>query len=150
MAAKVTDTTRRCSTCEQWLPHDAFSKNNAYSHGLSNTCRQCQSERMKARRAAGKPERTPEKGREKKLRDLYGISTADYDALLTAQGGGCAICGSKTPKSSRSKHLFVDHDHDTGDVRGLLCHQCNAAIGLFQDDPARIAAAVAYLLKEKP
>lgn len=50
-----------------------------------------------------------------------GVTDAEYERLLAAQGGGCAICGA-TPKSRR---LHVDHDHKTGRVRGLLCHRCN-------------------------
>jgi Recombination endonuclease VII len=53
-----------------------------------------------------------------------GITDADYEALLAAQGGGCAICGNP-PKTRR---LHVDHDHKTGKVRGLLCHRCNRAL----------------------
>jgi hypothetical protein len=53
-----------------------------------------------------------------------GVSDADYEALLAAQGGGCAICGNP-PKTRR---LDVDHDHKTGKVRGLLCHRCNRAL----------------------
>jgi hypothetical protein len=53
-----------------------------------------------------------------------GVSDADYEALLAAQGGGCAICGNP-PKTRR---LHVDHDHKTGKVRGLLCHRCNRAL----------------------
>jgi hypothetical protein len=53
-----------------------------------------------------------------------GITDDDYEALLAAQGGGCAICGNP-PKTRR---LHVDHDHKTGKVRGLLCHRCNRAL----------------------
>lgn len=53
-----------------------------------------------------------------------GVTDAEYTALLTVQGGGCAICNAK-PKTRR---LHVDHDHATGEVRGLLCHRCNRAL----------------------
>jgi hypothetical protein len=53
-----------------------------------------------------------------------GVTVEQYDAMLAAQGGGCAICGTK-PKTRR---LDVDHDHKTGRVRGLLCHRCNRAL----------------------
>ena len=53
-----------------------------------------------------------------------GVTVEDYDRLLAAQGGGCAICGNP-PKTRR---LDVDHDHRTGKVRGLLCHRCNRAL----------------------
>src|SRR6266508_7031334 len=68
------------------------------------------------------------------------LSVAEYDALLESQGGGCAICGD-VPKG----RLVVDHEHETGRVRGLLCSACNVALGFFKDDPRRLASAANYL-----
>ena len=77
----------------------------------------------------------------------YGITRADYDAMLAAQGGGCAVCGATAddPSRPRDRVLHVDHDHVTGKVRGLLCNQHNRAIGLFGDDAALMERAAAYL-----
>lgn len=61
----------------------------------------------------------------------YGITPAEYDAMAAAQGHRCACCGSKEPGGSGSFH--VDHDHVTGDVRGLLCSKCNLGIGSLGD-----------------
>lgn len=79
----------------------------------------------------------------------YGITRADYDAMLAKQGGGCALCGS-TPQQApgRTSHsivLYVDHDHVTGRVRGLLCNTHNRALGLFGDDPEMLQKAIGYL-----
>jgi len=68
------------------------------------------------------------------------LSADDYAARLEAQGGGCALCGTK-PKTRR---LDVDHDHATGEVRGLLCHRCNRALPTWVDDRWLIAA-IEYL-----
>ena len=76
------------------------------------------------------------------LQRKYGITLADYDAMLLAQGGGCAICATPQPDG---QSLHVDHDHDTGAVRGLLCFNCNAGIGLFGHDVRALDAAAAYL-----
>jgi Recombination endonuclease VII len=73
------------------------------------------------------------------LKQLYGLSLQDYDAMLRAQNGVCAIC----KRNSKTK-LCVDHDHGINVVRGLLCHNCNHGLGCFRDDPRRIAAAIAY------
>lgn len=68
----------------------------------------------------------------------YGLSIAEYRAIRDAHGGQCAICRS-------TDRLVIDHDHDRGSVRGLLCGPCNVGIGMFGDDPRRLAAAIAYL-----
>lgn len=88
----------------------------------------------------------------KHLTRKYGISLDDYIAMLERQGGVCAIC--RMPETSRHRRgtgdvrrLSVDHCHETGVVRGLLCWRCNAGIGKFEDDPALLALALAYLLE---
>jgi hypothetical protein len=74
----------------------------------------------------------------------YGLTPDDYDRLLTAQGERCAICQAYDPGPDR--HTFVvDHDHDTGRVRGLLCGPCNMGLGLLGDHVGSIAAALHYL-----
>lgn len=75
---------------------------------------------------------------------LYGLTVEGYDAMLVAQGGGCAVCGAKVPGSCRSS-FAVDHDHETGRVRGLLCFLCNSGLGYFGDDVAVLLRAVEYL-----
>lgn len=72
----------------------------------------------------------------------YGLSTSRYQYLLTRQENACAIC--KRPQAG-SDALLVDHNHETGQVRGLLCGPCNTALGLFQDSPDVIDAALQYL-----
>ena len=72
--------------------------------------------------------------RASKLKERYGITLEEYDTMLLEQNGGCKICGSPDPKRKGSKHLVVDHCHDTGAVRGLLCYRCNVGLGNFEDD----------------
>jgi hypothetical protein len=79
------------------------------------------------------------------LRARYALSPEQYDALLKAQGGGCAICGCLPEGNTRYAKLSVDHDHDTGQIRGLLCDLCNRGVGAFRDDPDRLRAAAANL-----
>jgi hypothetical protein len=90
-------------------------------------------------------------GREWNLR-RYKIDGEYYAKLLNEQGGVCAICGGKethTYKSGKLKELSVDHCHDTGKVRGLLCVNCNRGLGYFADDIGRIKRAIDYLRKSK-
>lgn len=76
--------------------------------------------------------------RSNKLKNRYGISLIDYEELFNKQNGLCKICG-------KEKELHVDHSHKTGEVRGLLCHRCNNGLGCFDDSPALIQSAIAYL-----
>lgn len=73
----------------------------------------------------------------------YGITLEEYDALFVIQGGVCALCGE--PSDSERRLLSVDHCHDTGKVRGLLCSSCNMGIGIFNDDIESLEKAIAYL-----
>lgn len=75
-------------------------------------------------------------------RKQLGVSVKDYDRMLAAQGGGCAICGNP-PKTRR---LDVDHDHRTGKVRGLLCHRCNRTLASWITDEW-LRRAIVYLVK---
>lgn len=85
------------------------------------------------------------------LKAQYGITLDDYEELLNRQGGGCGICKAKPKARKRSLMpiLFVDHNHTTGEVRGLLCPSCNNAIGLLRDKPELCLAAAAYLSFDK-
>lgn len=77
----------------------------------------------------------------------YGISEAEADQMLEDQDGVCAIC--KGPPNGRYDKYVIDHDHETGSVRGLLCNNCNAAIGFLRDDVELVDAASRYLQKHK-
>lgn len=85
------------------------------------------------------------------LRRLFGITLEDYKKLLTEQGGLCSICKGKNPKDSMKKgeYFSVDHDHSTGQIRGLLCGSCNVGLGHFGDDINRLQAAIDYLSRRK-
>ena len=81
--------------------------------------------------------------RNRHLITKYGITQEWYDQTAEAQGGLCAICGH--PDRSAKAILHVDHCHDTGKVRGLLCHHCNVGLGHFRNDPALLSRAATYL-----
>lgn len=74
----------------------------------------------------------------------YGITPEKYKQMLEAQGGHCACCPATEPKGGR---LCIDHDHATGVVRGLLCHKCNMALGLVDDNFERLQALAGYALE---
>lgn len=80
--------------------------------------------------------------RKKQALSKYNLPIEEYDRMVKEQRGKCAICGQEQTTKSR---LFVDHDHNTGKVRGLLCDCCNFGIGHFQDDPLLLEIAIEYL-----
>jgi len=80
---------------------------------------------------------------------LYGLSPANYDILLQDQGGVCAICKQPPPQYKKTNRLYVDHDHETQQVRGLLCQTCNLGLG-YVEDPMWVQLAQFYLSRNGP
>jgi hypothetical protein len=86
------------------------------------------------------PTRMKNPARNSALKRRYGITQAQYLGMIKAQGGKCAICQQVSPKP-----LVIDHNHETGEVRGLLCHFCNTAIGLLEENRLTLINALQYL-----
>lgn len=120
-------------------------------------CITCRTERDKKRRSSPEErarqaqamrewaKKNPEKvayTERKRAVGRYGLTVERYDAMLAEQGGVCAICHEKCKSGRR---LSVDHEHDTGRVRGLLCGNCNQGLGRFRDSPELFMAALKYL-----
>lgn len=87
--------------------------------------------------------------RQSKLQSKFGITLEEYQTMWDAQGGVCAICGRPETildhRSKKIRWLAVDHNHETGEVRGLLCSNCNKAVGLLHEDIEVIKNVVKYL-----
>lgn len=81
------------------------------------------------------------------LKHYYGITIEDYDRMFEEQEGLCAICELPETRIIRNKvaSLHVDHNHETGEVRGLLCSRCNVAIGMMKENPSLFVKAAEYL-----
>lgn len=124
---------KTCGACGLAKPSLDFGLDKRNADQLRNNCLAC----------AGKP--TTDQLRARSLRFHYGMTVEEYDALLTAQGGVCAVCKAGPPTEGRQKYLAVDHCHQDGHVRGLLCNSCNTALGLLGDDVDRINALAEYL-----
>jgi hypothetical protein len=164
---------KRCRVCGETKPLDDFYRARAARDGFRNDCKACNLERRKAAyRANPRPaiERAtqwridnPERhrarmqayvesgkkaiaDRKSHLKRTYGMTLEEYDAMLAAQGGVCAICHQPRPEE---RALHVDHDHDTGAIRGLLCFTCNNALGDFRDSQQLFEAAAAYLDRDE-
>ncbi|MBO8190400.1 endonuclease VII domain-containing protein [Streptomyces oryzae] len=113
---------KRCPQCKEVKPHSAWERNKATSDGWASYCRECRVER----------------NRESYFRRKYGMTVDQRKALLDEQFGICPICLKPAPE-------HVDHDHETGRVRGVLCFSCNAALGQFRDRPDVMRRAAAYV-----
>lgn len=107
--------------------------------GYTSACKTCVRANSKKWKEAN-PDRYVKTLRDCRLRADFGMTVEQYDRLLNTQGGTCLICGF----APGGKRLHVDHDHETGAVRGLLCFRCNAGVGIF-DKKNLIDRAIAYV-----
>jgi hypothetical protein len=161
-------------TCAGSLVRQHFHKDRSRRDGWSGICKRCSSKEKKrawaaliadpeAHRAdkARKARDREKNGREGvirreslRLERVYGLTLAGYKELLAEQGGGCAICGAVDARSAHKSgtryKLVVDHNHATGEVRGLLCNPCNRGLGFMGEDEGRLFAAVRYLRRHAP
>lgn len=149
--------TKVCRDCDEAKPRDQFRKHPETKDRLHTYCSPCDNARRRANKAKADPEsrerrkqttrswyyENQERYRDTYLTRVYGISLAEYNALLESQGGKCGLCRIDEPGGFGSWH--VDHDHDSGAVRGLLCQRCNIGLGYFKDDPDVLRAAADYI-----
>lgn len=133
---------KTCSKCGVSKELSQFHKHLYTRDRLQSQCMDCQKATNRERYAAKTPEERKAFNRRKQL-GIYGLKPEDFDALAAQQGYRCAICQEKPDE------LVVDHDHDTNKVRGLLCHQCNMALGKFRDNIHVLRSAVAYMRKHQ-
>jgi hypothetical protein len=123
-----------------------FGKDVATAKGISSWCKPCKKRWRKDWR-----QKNPEEARSQDFKNdfkkNYGITPEDYWRLFEAQGGRCACCGVCSEDHRRGLH--VDHDHTSGQVRGLLCTKCNPGLGYFDDSVEKLEMAITYLKKFK-
>ena len=124
--------------------HDLTVTRRRYGKAQAALCRTCAQESQKKSRQKN-PKKYSVLSLGYKRKREYGISPTAYIDMIEAQGGACAICknANRNPKDKRS--LAIDHDHATGQVRGLLCSNCNTALGLAGDSKETLLAMLAYL-----
>jgi hypothetical protein len=136
--------TKVCKTCRIEKPVSDYYRANGGTT-LFPECKRCNSDRAREWHR-NRRKQDPTYASNNRMRASYGIGLVEYEAMLAAQGGGCAVCAATKP-GGRGKRFHVDHDHETGAVRGLLCHACNVAIGTLGDDTDRLLAAATYVLR---
>lgn len=137
--------TKVCTKCGRRKNVTKFSLHNTngyiYRHKI---CKQCRKEWMVNWRKSH-----PEANRKAALKRDFNITIEDYNNLLVKQKGRCAICGKTDPGYKNRKNFCIDHDHKTGKIRGLLCNQCNHALGLIYDNITVALKMAAYLKQHK-
>jgi hypothetical protein len=134
---------KKCLDCAEIKPLSAFyvaSRDGSYQPN----CKPCGTKRVAAWRAAN-PERARKMYRTAHMKRSYGLTPEQYNAMHAEQKGCCAIC--RRHASELPRGLAIDHDHETNEVRGLLCHQCNAGIGFLGEDPVNLKSALDYLMR---
>jgi hypothetical protein len=136
-----------CAKCKKELPLSMFGKHCRHKDGLRTRCKECESSDNKARRQQALQEDyegTREKERASNLHRMFKISIEFWKQKAEAQENKCAICNKEC---ITGKRLAVDHDHETGVIRDLLCSNCNQGLGKFQDSPQLLDKAAEYLRK---
>lgn len=146
---------KKCSKCETIKELALFYKNRRNKDGLYDWCKSCWSsfsyceDRKKKRNINGM-----EKGYSQKRKDYsknwmlkknYGITIEELEVIRISQDNKCAIC--RKEEASLKYGLCVDHNHITGKVRGLLCRNCNCAIGMFDENINFMTSSIEYLKK---
>lgn len=146
--------TKFCPKCKNNLETSLFNRANRRD-GYQTYCRNCHNTMQREKYKNNPEEKLKRQIRQRKrqsvnplakkdaeLKRLYNISIDDYLAMFKDQNMVCKVCKSEC-KTKNS--LSVDHDHNTGKVRGLLCNRCNRAIGMFEDNPDLLIKAAKYL-----
>lgn len=136
---------KTCRTCKQDKLLTEFHSHASCSQGVRPDCKECLAPQDR-KRSKQYVEKYPLNRRSTILKNKYGIDYDQYLRMLGAQGGGCAICGSTSPGAGKT-YFSLDHNHQNGKNRGLLCHSCNAGIGMFKEDKLSLKLAIEYLEK---
>lgn len=167
----------KCTTCGESKPLSGFKRRKSVSDGHRKQCKECM-KKVAAKWPKPSKEKSREHSRrhyykhqekeiqrsssvnrsrkdairDKRYQKEYGITLEDFEAMRAAQGGVCACCGDEEKSIHRKGaaiNLHVDHCHDTGKVRGLLCTRCNIGIGFLMNDVEIMLKAAIYIEKNK-
>lgn len=147
---------KACSKCGVEKPIGSFRRKAATKDGYDGQCKDCKrawdKEWLAKRPTYFKDDYQRRKAtgdaRHRQLLAKFGLTLEQYNVMKAAQNNRCAICGDEELPTWK-KCLAVDHDHDTGQVRELLCGSCNNGLGKFRDDPELLTVAAMYLRRHK-
>lgn len=142
---------KKCSRCQVEKEKKLFYSNKAAPDGLCNWCAECKREHSKTHEYNLKRKifylnsmEAQNKRKDHNLKKKYDITLDIYNEMLKKQNSCCKLCRISIEKSPK-KILCVDHDHKTGQIRGLLCHNCNRALGLMKDSSVVLRSGADYI-----
>ena len=122
---------KTCSKCHKTQPLEEF-------YGDKYRCKSCHKAYQRAYN-----QRNPDRLRGYHLKKMYGITLEEREEMSKASQGRCYVCGAPDGTDRNPHH--IDHNHDTGELRGLLCVGCNVSLGLLEENPDRIRALADYI-----
>jgi hypothetical protein len=133
-----------CNKCKVAKPKSEFFKESKFTRGYRYSCKKCEAPRFKKYREDNK-EKVNNSRLKWNRKKSYNFPPELFEARFDEQGKICAIC--KSPNAGGRGAFHADHNHETNQPRGILCHNCNVALGNFKDDPELLKAAIEYLQK---
>jgi uncharacterized C2H2 Zn-finger protein len=139
---RISSGNKTCPRCGGVFPKTTkyWHRSNARSDGCFGYCRECSLKEKSSKYSSIK-----DRARWRIIKTKYNLSQEDFDRMFEGCGGRCMICKKSFSSERRSTTPHIDHDHETGEVRGLLCGPCNSGLGYFKDSPESLREAVRYL-----
>jgi len=131
-----------CAKCKTEKPLEDFHKNRRSKNGLYSYCKPCSNAKVKKYFSNLSSEKKDEYNHRNNLKKKFNLTPEQYEKMLSSQKAVCAICHKP---DSEGKRLAVDHCHETGIIRGLLCGHCNTGLGKFFDNISYLEQAIHYL-----
>ena len=133
-----------CLGCKEEKDFSLFTNDKRIKSGLRSQCKACYAAvNKKNREIRG----WTEKDRDVRLQRTFGLNPGQYAEMLEEQDYKCAVCG--RTEQENNKRLAVDHCHKTGKIRKLLCHKCNCALGMVDDNKDTLSSLISYLMENE-
>lgn len=142
-----------CPCCNEWKTLEDFYKWPSGTYGISWNCKECTKAKARANHKAHREkgaehwETHRKKYRVRHYKKKYGLTLEEFEDKLESQGNECEICKESLDVNDNSKKAHMDHNHTTGELRGILCSKCNQGLGSFYESKEKLKSAIEYLEK---
>lgn len=154
----MTKILKKCTSCKKEKGTNHFNKHKGHKDGLQIQCRPCSKKTIQASNEKHKDKPCSVCGKGKRVQNNTRCKTCNLELILSIKYGisveevirlrkidNCDACGRSTEEAATKRSFHIDHCHDGGHVRGVLCHYCNIALGMMLDDPVRIRKLELYI-----